>query len=299
MTRLGGFIVTYNRPQVLLSTIQKVFDQSHPPELLWIVDNSDNLETDHAIASLLDSRLHYYRMGYNAGPAGGAAVGLQLCAESGMDWIYWGDDNDPPFQIDCFEKLLAIRNDNHFVGILGAVGHFFDRKKGVIKRIQSRLLEKKETLEVDTIAGGMCMLVNRRVVDEGILPDPELFFGFEELDFCLKVSRKGFSLLVDCKLFLEARERFNKTGFERPIYLKKENLNREYYSLRNLLFISDSLTLRSMRNNLILKWIPKSFFGFRYGPIYGVKNFKMIYLAFNHYLRGIKGETVSLRNDQN
>jgi GT2 family glycosyltransferase len=295
--KFGGFIITHNRPAVLLETIQKLFDQSHPPELLWIIDNSDNLETDYAIASLLNPRIHYFRMGYNAGPAGGAAKGLQLCAESGMDWIYWGDDNDPPFREDCFERLLAIRDQNHFVGMLGVVGHFFDRKKGVIKRIQSRLLEKKSTLEVDTIAGGMCLLVNKKVVDEGILPDPDLFFGFEELDFCLNASRRGFSLLVDCSLFLEARKKFNKIGFERPMYLKKDNLSREYYSLRNLLFISDSLTLRSMRTHLILKWVPKAFYGFRYGPVYGFKNFKMIFLAFLHYYKGVKGETISLGDE--
>jgi GT2 family glycosyltransferase len=294
MIRFGGFIITYNRPETVLETIRNIFEQSFPPELLWIIDNSENLETDHAIASLMDSRIKYFRMGYNAGPAGGAAKGLQLCASSGMDWIYWGDDNDPPFRSDCFERLLGIRDQNHFVGILGVVGHFFDRKKGVIKRIQTRLLEKKSTLEVDTIAGGMCILVNKKVVEEGILPNPDLFFGFEELDFCLKVSRRGFSLLVDCSLFLEARAKFNKMGFERPIYMKKTNLNREYYSLRNLLFISDSLTLRSMRNNLILKWAPKALYGFRYGPVYGIKNFKMIFLAFLHYYKGVKGKTLDL-----
>jgi GT2 family glycosyltransferase len=292
--RLGGFIITYNRPVILLETVKKLFDQSFPPELIWVIDNSENLETDHALATLGDSRIHYFRMGYNAGPAGGAAKGLQLCAEAGLEWIYWGDDNDPPFRSDCFERLLAIRNENDFVGILGVVGHFFDRKQGVIKRIQSRLLERKSTLEVDTIAGGMCMLVNRKVVDEGILPNPDLFFGFEELDFCLKASRRGFDLLVDCKLFLEARAQFNKTDFERPLYQKKNNLVREYYSLRNLLFISDSLTLRSMRNSLILKWIPKAFFGFRYGPVYGIKNFRMIILAFWHYWKGKKGKTIEL-----
>lgn len=295
--RLGGFIITYNRPEILLKTIKKVFDQSFPPEMLWIIDNSDNLETDHVIAGLMDPRIRYFRMGFNTGPAGAAAKGLQLCAHEGVDWIFWGDDNDPPFRNDCFERLLDIKDQNPFVGILGVVGHFFDRKKGITKRIQSRLLQKKSTLEVDTIAGGMCMLINKKVVEEGILPNADLFFGFEELDFCLKVSRKGFILLVDCGLFLQAREKFNKMDFEKPLYIKKKNLEREYYSLRNLLFISDSLTLRSMRNNLILRWGLKLFYGFRYGPIYGFKNFKMISLAFIHYYKGIKGKTIPLAND--
>lgn len=292
--RFGGFIITYNRPNILLETIDKVFLQTYPPELLWIIDNSEGLETDHAIASLLDKRIRYYRMGYNSGPAGAAAKGLELCAQEGSDWIYWGDDNDPPFRSDCFERLLAIRDANPFCGVLGAVGHFFDRKKGVIKRIQTRLLEKKEWVEVDSIAGGMCMLVSAEVVKTGVLPDKDLFFGFEELDFCLKVSRKGFALVVDCSLFLEARKETGRLDFEPPAYQQKKNLAREYYSLRNLLFISDSLTLNTMRNRLIGKWMAKSFYGYRYGLGYGWKNMRMIFLAFWHYFRGVKGKTVEL-----
>jgi len=294
MDKLGGFIITYNRPKNLLETIKVVFTQSHPPDFLWVIDNSENLETDHAIATLQDQRIRYYRMGYNAGPAGAAAKGLELSARDGADWIYWGDDNDPPFRSNCFERLLAIRDVNPFCGVLGAVGHFFDRRKGVIKRIQTRLLEKKEWIEVDSIAGGMCMLVSAEVVKAGVLPDKDLFFGFEELDFCLKVSRKGFALVVDCHLFLEARKETGRLDFERPAYQQKKNLAREYYSLRNLLFISDSLTLNAMKNRLIAKWAAKAFYGYRYGLGYGWKNMRLITLAFWHYFRGIKGKTIDL-----
>ncbi|SDZ55249.1 Glycosyltransferase, GT2 family [Rhodonellum ikkaensis] len=246
------------------------------------------------IASLQDSRLRYFRMGHNSGPAGAAGKGLELCGKEGADWIFWGDDNDPPFRQDCFERLLAIRNENPYCGVLGSVGQFFDRKKGVIKRVQTRLLEKKDWIEVDYVAGGMCMLVKGEVARAKVFPNPDLFFGFEELDFCLKVSRMGFSIVVDCGLFLEARKLHNRLEFERPIYSKKSNLAREYYSLRNLLIISDSLTLKSMRNQLIKKWIGKALYGFRYGFGYGFQNFRMIFLAFVHYLKGIKGKTIDI-----
>lgn len=294
MIRFGGFIITYNRTEVLKETIEKIFSQTFPPEHLWIIDNSQGEQTKEMIDEKNDNRLTYFSMGYNSGPAGAAVKGLELCGKAGLDWIYWGDDNDPPFAPDCFERLLAIRNMNPFCGVLGAVGQFFDRKKGVIKRVQTRLLEKKQAIEVDYVAGNMSMIVSGEVARVGIAPDPNLFFGFEELDFCLKVKRKGFSILVDCGLFLEARRLHGRVEFERPIYQKKNNLVREYYSLRNLLFISDSLTLDSMKRKLYLKWIAKAFYGFRYGLKYGFKNFQMIGLAFWHYWKGIKGNRIKL-----
>lgn len=292
--KFGGFVITYNRPVILLQTLEKLFQQTYPADFLWVIDNSEGLETDHAIGSLLNSKVKYYRMGYNAGPAGAAAIGLELCNQDGADWIYWGDDNDPPFFDDTFERLLAYKDINPFCGILGSVGHFFDRKKGVIKRIQSRLLEKKEYLEVDSVAGNMSMIVNAKMVQEGITPNSDLFFGFEELDFCLKASRRGYSIIVPCSIFLELRKLHQRTEFERPLYKKKENLVREYYSLRNLLMISDSLTLNTMRNQLLKKAIGKILYGFRFGLVYGYRNAKLIFLAVYDYYRGKSGFTLEL-----
>lgn len=289
--------MTYKRPEVLLDTIQTIFSQTFPPQNLWIIDNSEDHETENAILSINDSRITYVRMGKNAGPAGAAAKGLELCGKAGLDWIYWGDDNDPPFREDCFERLLAIRNANPFCGILGAVGQYFDRRKGKILRVQTRLLEKKPWIEVDYVAGGMCMLVNGEVARAGIAPDPKLFFGFEELDFCLDVKRKGYSLVVDCGLFLDARAKYGRLGFERPLYQKKANLVREYYSLRNLLYISETVSLPFMRRNLYKKWSLKAIYGFRYGIAYGWKNLKIISLAFWHYWKGIMGKTLDLRGE--
>lgn len=290
----AGFVMTYNRPQILVDTIRKLFAQSYPPEFIWVIDNSENLETDHAVVSLMDLRVKLHRMGYNSGPAGAAKKGLELCARDGADWILWGDDNDPPFFGDTFEKLLAIKDVNPFCGVIGSVGHFFDRKKGVVKRIQSRLLEKKETFEVDFVAGGMSMIVSSDLIKAGIFPNEDLFFGFEELDFCLKASRRGFTILVHCGVFLKLRKLHNRMDFERPIYKKKNKPEREYYSLRNLLMISDTLTLPAMRNQLIRKWLGKSIYGFRYGLKYGFRNAQMIFLAFNHYIMGVKGKTISI-----
>jgi GT2 family glycosyltransferase len=293
--KFGSFIITYNRPYTLINTIQSILAQTYSPDFLWIIDNSENLEIDHVIASLLDKRIRYHHMGYNSGPAGGAAKGLELCARDGADWIYWGDDNDPPFRSDCFERLLAIKDNNPYCGVLGAVGHFFDGKKGVIKRIQTRLLEKKEWVEVDSIAGGMCMLVSAEVVKAGVLPDNDLFFGFEELDFCLKAKRQGFSLVVHCGIFFEARKSSGRLDYQQPHYVKKANLAREYYSIRNLLFISDTLTLNKMKKNLLFKWTVKALYGYRYGLGYGWNNMRLILLAFWHYFRGVKGKTLELR----
>lgn len=293
---LAGFIITYNRPDVLSKTIEQLFAQTFPPEKLWIIDNSEGDETEEMINSLSTFPLQYERMGYNAGPAGAAAKGLELVGDAGFDWIYWGDDNDPPYSLDTFERLLNLKNVVQNIGVIGAVGQFFNSKKGVIDRVPSVILKGSSYLEVDYVAGNMSMLISGKVARKGITPSAELFFGFEELDFCLKVKSAGFKIVVDNQIFLFLRNYHKKTDVRRNQYLKKNNLNREYYSLRNLLYIADYNALNQMKFNLFLRWSMKSVWGFKYGWKYGSKNFKLITLAFYHYLKGIKGSTVSLGN---
>src|SRR5687768_7215833 len=94
--KFAGFIMTYERSDLLLSTIKTIFDQTISPKKLLIIDNSKSDKTEILIKQLNDPRVFYHKQGYNSGPAGAARTGLQILAAEGYDWIYWGDDDDPP-----------------------------------------------------------------------------------------------------------------------------------------------------------------------------------------------------------
>ncbi len=293
--RLGGFIITYNRPEILLMTIIEVFNQSYPPELLWIIDNSDNMDTNHAIANLLNPKVRYFRMDYNAGPAGAAAKGLELCGKDGLDWIYWGDDDDPPPFNSSFEKIFKLLSEdvgNLRIGQMGLVGQRFDSKKGKVVRISDGELKSQSWLEVDTIAGGQMKIVSSDVVKEGILPKPNLFYGFEELDFDLSLKKAGFSSLVYSTEFLEVRKKYGRLGFDRPVYSIKASseLWREYYSTRNLLSILKRNRLYSGYLYFLVKSMAKGLYGFRYGWGFGSLNFFMIYRGIIHSILNKMGQ---------
>ena len=53
-----------------------------------------------------------------------------------------------------------------------------------------------ELAPVDVSTWG-ATLVSRSVADAGVLPDPELFFGFEDFDFFCRAREAGFAVLVD------------------------------------------------------------------------------------------------------
>lgn len=278
----AAFIITKDRPLELIETIKKIFSQSIPPSYIIVVDNGSKTESKDRINDLNDTRISHHSIGYNSGPAGGAYWGMKLLFEKGYDWVLWVDDDDPPKFDNLIEDLFDIvhHNDNEGLGMVGAVGENFDRKKGRIVRFKDEYL--KGYLEVDTISGNMFPLVSKRIFEKGILPNKNLFFGFEELDFGLSLKRAGFKILTSGSLHLKHRIQAGRLNLISNKNQKKlySSLWREYYSARNLAFIlfhqEKSLigTLTCICRNII-----KSFVVFKHGFTYGTKVSSLILLG--------------------
>lgn len=289
--------MTYERPKILLDTIKKLQDQTLPPSYILVVDNSESRETETAIKGLKEN-VGYFRVGYNSGPAGAAKIGLEKLTAQGFNWIYWGDDDNPPVQNSTFEGLfsrLFELKDRGRIGVLGGKGGKLNPWSGRIKTFSNSELLRHETLAVDMVPGGGTLLVNAEVVKKQVLPLEKLFFGFEELDFCLRVQKLGFRVVVNTESWLKENYSlgFTERGYKwRDSFFGKEDfLWRSYYSTRNLLYIFYKHGYYSAFLFLFLKSVLKSFAGFRYGSKYGRRNFSIQWRACRDFLTGTYGQS--------
>lgn len=291
--KFAGFIMTYERAETLIETIEILFAQTVPLEKILIVDNSASDNTLNRIALLNDPRVVYHRVGYNSGPAGAAGIGLNTLAVEGYEWIAWMDDDDPPIFKDVFETLLRTAKSNEKCGCVGVVGQYFNKKNGLMVRVPDAAIEGVGSIEVDTIAGGMCKIVNAKVCSiSNVFPDEELFFGFEELDFDLRMQEAGYTLLVDKELYKRHRVKFNRVGLNVKKGLKKDQsrLYREYYSTRNSLIIFQKHRLYSALLITFFRSIAKIILGFRFGVKYGWNNMNFVVRAWFHFMISKKGK---------
>lgn len=289
--RLAAFIMTYERATILPGTIDKILSQTYPPQEVLIVDNSSSNETQTMWENLGDNRITYHKMGYNAGPAGAAYFGLKTLADKGYDWIFWGDDDDPPSHPNVFKELIAVAQSTENVGIVGGLGGKFIKSRARTRNFYNK--ELQGILDADYVAGGQMMMVNSIIVRKGILPTRKLFFGFEELDFCIKVKEKGFRIVFDADKIKNTR---TLPGNTHPTYKwkgksfgKKELVWRQYYSIRNMLYILLSRKLYLAYVTFFIKSILKIPFSFRYGNDYGKKVLQVYSKAFWHHLNGVYG----------
>jgi GT2 family glycosyltransferase len=258
---LAAFIITYNRPEKLRETIAKLSSQSAAPSLILVVNNGSEVGLD-GVSAL--TKIEQHVMPSNVGPAGAAHWALTELTSRGYAWLQWVDDDDPPRIVTLNERLLqsikALNDDN--IGIIAPVGSYFDQKKGVAVRVTDAQLSKQLYLDLHTVAGNQCMLINADAVRKGALPAKELFFGFEETSFCLAVLKAGFRIVVPADLFKEYRSLSNRWGLSKADIRKTEvPAWRNYYSTRNLIYLFAYKYRRlSTVLMIIVRVLPRSFY---------------------------------------
>ena len=292
--RFAAFVITYKRPDILPDTVNKLFQQTLPPEKVLIIDNGDDEETMLKMTNF-HPKVVYHRMGFNSGPAGGAKAGLDILAKEGYKWIYWGDDNDPPPTDDCFEKLIALAESyNGKCGQVGIVGHRFNRFTSVFHRTSNKELRKSEYIKVDSIGGNQCKIINGLAVNKGVFPEERLFFGFEDLDFDLALKKAGYEILVHSELFLTSRKIYGRMNVQRIIGRKKKptSLWRDYYSIRNMprIMLKNGYYIGFVSSIFIA--VLKTFISFRHGFSYGNKVLAYNFRALRDFALSRYNQTV-------
>jgi GT2 family glycosyltransferase len=293
--KFAGFIMTFCRKEIAIQSILKIFEQSVKPEELLIIDNDPEMSASLISSSLSHLPLSYIPMGYNAGPSGAAKKGLELLLAKGYDFVAWYDDDDPPYFEDVHEVLLKVLHDNPNCGCTGVVGQLFDRRKGLMKRVDDRQLEGDGYIEVDNIAGNMIKIINAALIRQhAITPEEKLFFGFEELDLDLQIKKYGYSLLVEKSIYRRHRALHKRVGIKlkKNVFKSDRQLKRDYYSTRNMLYLLKREHLFKAMLFTLARVIAKSIISFRYGLKYGLISIKYQSLALLHFVFSIYGKKV-------
>lgn len=235
--RLAAFVPTYRRTANLLDTLRELFSQTRPPDRVLVLDNAASGQTEAAVGAFGDDRVQYHPMPENAGPAGAAALGLAHLRDGGFDWILWQDDDDPPRTPDTLERLVDLieADGDPDLGAVAAVGARWDWLRGETRRLRDEELEGSR--EVDVAGGGQALLIRASVITDELLPDPRLFFGLEEFEFCLRLRAAGYRILVDGGLLCEYRQLAGRLGYRlrrrAGRWVPEAALWRRYYTTRN------------------------------------------------------------------
>jgi GT2 family glycosyltransferase len=228
--------VTFERPTSLAAIVAAL-----PCTDIASLTVADNAPTDasRSAASPPSSAISttYLPMAANLGPAGGLAAAMThvLTAAADDDWIVVLNDDGVPGSRESFRELRDfgewLRERGTPVGAVGLVGARFDRRSGRLVRPADTELTGPVT--VDYVAGGQLLMVRAGAARTITGFDPALFFGFEELDYCLQLQQAGFGIYVDGPAQLSERRKYGRLGESVDRAPRPTNPWRRYYSVRN------------------------------------------------------------------
>lgn len=208
--RLAAVVLNHRTPDDTLLAVKSLLASRRPVDALIVVNN-DSADADRSALKDVWGDITYLHTGSNLGFSGGMNAGIRAALAGGADRVLLvnSDAIVPP---DCIEHLERCLDGSPGAGIAGPVilarshpgevqslGMSYApvsgrmRHRGYASRIAAH--DRPAARFVDGVSGCL-MLVRRDVFDACGLFDEDYFFGFEDLDFCLKARRAGFATVL-------------------------------------------------------------------------------------------------------
>jgi rhamnopyranosyl-N-acetylglucosaminyl-diphospho-decaprenol beta-1,3/1,4-galactofuranosyltransferase len=241
-------VVTHLRPRLAGDTVRSLIDvEGFDPAMIVVVVNGEGGLDDPA----LEAAVRMVRLPSNTGPAGGFRRGLtEAFTDPTTRWAYLCEDDMVLLHLPGprLAGLLARIQDRSRargeaaepagvpVGAVVPFGRVFVPRTGHTLNVVPRRGLPGDLAPVDVTTWG-ATLVSRAVVDAGVLPDPDLFFGFEDFDYYCRMRDAGFSVLVDVPCARQVAHRQTLVGRDAALRgqrpLDADEPWRAYYLARN------------------------------------------------------------------
>ena len=190
-------VVTHRRPGLAGDVVRSLLaDEGFAPEQVVVVVNGAGGLDDPE----LESAVRMVRLPTNSGPAGGFRAALAAAFEEPtVGWAYLCEDDVGLFDLPTprVARVLAEverLDDASGTGAVVAYGRRFVGRGHTVNVVPDPA--GPPLVPVDVAAWG-ATLVSRRVIDRGVLPAAEWFFGYEDFDFFCRVRAAGLTVLVD------------------------------------------------------------------------------------------------------
>jgi GT2 family glycosyltransferase len=208
--RLAAVVLNYRAPNDTFLAARSLLHSDRPPDDLIVVDNDSSADAEAALQSIR-GRVTYIRTGANLGFSGGMNAGITAALARGAARVLLvnSDVVVPP---DCVARLERAMDATPQAGVAGPIllarhapdrvasaGMSYDARTGRMRHIGVGAPPSDgvsaTVVEVAGVSGSV-MLITREAFEKVGLLDPDYFFSFEDLDFCLRARAAGLTSIV-------------------------------------------------------------------------------------------------------
>lgn len=245
--RVHAVVLNYHTPDQTLMTVRSLLSSGTVLANTTVIDNSGSTECARTLADVSE-RVAYVAMPRNLGFAGGANMGIERAMSAGATHVLLvnSDVTVPPDAVSKALRALASAPDAGIAGarvldrrrpdLVESNGIAFDRRTG-----RMRLRDYGARDEVGESSGrvveavpGCFLLVDRDTLQRCERMAGGYFFGFEDVEFCLRAATFGRRTIVSDAVV------YHEGGGS----LAASSTDRLYYAARNHLTLAAGLGAR-------------------------------------------------------
>ncbi|XAS66097.1 glycosyltransferase family 2 protein [Micrococcaceae bacterium Sec5.7] len=246
-------VVTYNRRELLETTLAGITSGDVRPTAIVIVDNASTDETAAFLGSYAGPvPTDVVRLGKNLGGAGGFVVGMERAViDHAADYVWIMDDDTEPHPATLSEALLA--SDAYTAGS-GEAPSFIasrvvwtDGRDHPMNRMRSRLGASEKDRDLAGKVGAVqirtasfvSVLISAAEIRLHGLPVADYFIWNDDLEYTARISRRRNALSVYASVASHHTKSFGNAGADPG--------PRFYYEVRNKVWVytrSNALTPR-------------------------------------------------------
>lgn len=259
LNKTAMIILNYNSASDTTKLADELFECRPSDAELIIVDNNSSDNSGARLSRYVSDKdnAYFVETGYNGGYAYGNNAGLKLALSHGCDYALIMN-SDITVQTGLIEGLSDYLDHNLASAIatpvLKSAGRPDDYGRYIrlghihFSRAAKPKHEDESALNVDSIVGA-CFMVRLSAVEQvGLIPEA-YFLNFEETEWCLQFSKKGYSVV--CLPWLEVSHRTHGS-------ISQVSGLQSYFMKRNLVVFNLRMGTVRQKVILILKIIPFS-----------------------------------------
>jgi len=189
MPKVSVIIPTYNRAELLCSTITSVLNQTFQHFEVIVIDDASQDHTREVINSLNDKRIRYICHERNKGVSAARNTGI---VNAKSDYIAFLDDDDEWFPEKLQKQFNLLESCPPIIGVV-YTGAFIIEESS--KKILVKDFPKKrgyifdEILTTNRVACTSTLFLRKQCFEKVGLFDEDLYFG-EDYDMWLRISKE-------------------------------------------------------------------------------------------------------------
>lgn len=208
--RIATIVLNWNRKDDTLRCLASLQRSDYPLNDIYVVDNASTDDSVEAIRETFPN-LRLVINEKNLGFAEGNNIVIQRALEASYDAVLLLN-NDTVVATDAIGQLVGSLIADPTAGVASPAMYFLDRPDliwsaggsidwrsgGIESTYYNRASDDlpESAFAVDHVSG-CCMLVRADAIRQAGLLDPRFFMYYEETEWCVRIGRAGYRIVVD------------------------------------------------------------------------------------------------------